>query len=264
MPFVPASPPPDMPPPEVIFERAEAVWHAQKLPPYIEFTTYIAQISPDPVRVAVRTIDGQAFVQTIPLSPQQRPVAYPGVHLVGPDYSPLGICVSVGHCTGVLGSDPFGEQVTSPPNDLRTIAKTRVFVNPYQVISAQYMDFDGAPVYDLKLRAQQDPDRYRMREIVVDAQTYHVWKMMYEEPQSPNRLLTYGFGPVEDLWYLRQTCRSVTTNLSGLSVPACTPNMAMMWDYDFPAQIPAYFFDRQQFIEHAKQTAPEKASGAII
>lgn len=257
MPFVPSSPPPDMPPPKVIFSRAEAVWHAQKLPAYIEFTTFIAQISPDPVRVAVRTADGQAFVQTIPLGPQQQPISYPGVHLTGPDYSPLGICVSVGYCTGVLGSDPFGEQVSSPPQNLRTIARARVFVNPYEVTSAQSMDFDGTPVYDLKLQAPQDPQRYRMREIVVDAQTYHVWKMMYEEPETPNRFLTYGFGPVEDIWYLRQTCRSVTTNLSGLAVPACTPEAAMMWDYNFPKQIPNYFFDREQFIQHASQKTPE-------
>ena len=258
MPFLPASPPPGMPPGKAIFERAESVWHAQSLPPYIEFTTFIAQVSDSPVRVAIRTSDGRAYVQTMPASPSELPIAYPGVHLAGPDYSPLGICVSMGHCIGVLGSDPFGEQAPPTPEPLRTIAKTRVFVDPYDVTSVAYMDFDGTPVYDLKLQALQDPARYRMREIVVDAQTYHVWKMMYAEPAAPNRLLTYGFGPVADIWYLRQTCHSVTINLSGLAVPACTPDVAMMWDYDFPHQIPDYYFDRAQYLQHSLQVQAPK------
>src|SRR5579872_5856890 len=168
MPFLPLPPPPDIPPGKIIFERAESVWHTQTLPTYIEFTTFIASVSPDPVRVAVRTSDGKAYVETIPLRPDEKPIAYPGVHLEGPDYSPLGICVSMGYCTGVLGSDPFGEQVPTQPESMKTIAKARVFANPYEVVSTQYMDFDGSPVYDLKLAAPQDPERYRMREIVID------------------------------------------------------------------------------------------------
>lgn len=249
MPFVPTSPPPNMPTGTEIFDRAESVWHTQKIPQYVEFTTYIAAISADPVRVALRTSDGKAFVETMPLGPNARPIAYPGVHLSGPGYSPLGICVSQVRCAGVLFEDPFGGDVTAQQQPLKTIAKTRVFVNPYQVMAVQPMDFDGTLVYDLKVQPLEDPDRYRMRELVIDAQTYHVWKMMYEEPEFPERLLTYGFGPVEDFWYLRQSCHSVVTRLSGLAVPACTPEVAMMWDYDFPAQLPDFYFDRALYIE---------------
>lgn len=251
MPFLPAPPPPDMPPGSVVLQRAESVWRAQMLPQYIEFTTFIAQISSDPVRVAVRTTDGKAFVQTIPLGPSDRPIAYPGVSLQGPDYSPLGICVSTSHCIGVLGTDPFGDR-ESPSESLKTIVKEHVFVSPYAVVQERYMDFDGTPVYDLQLDAIQDPDRYRMRELVVDAKTYHVWKMIYAEPGFPNLMLAYGFGPVQDLWYLRQTCHAVPTHLSGLAVPACTPDAAMMWDYDFPKQMPDYYFDRSKYIEQSQ------------
>ena len=257
MPFLPASPPPDLPPGNVIFQRAEAVWHAQTLPAYIEFTTFIAQISTDPVRVAVRTTDGKAYVQTIPSRPEDRPIAYPGVHLTGPENAPLGICVTMAHCTGVLESDPFGEQAPTEAEQLRTIAKARVFVNPYQVLQTSYMDFDGTPVYDLKVYAPQDPERYRMREIVVDAKTYHVWKMIYAEPRYPNLMLAYGFGPVQDIWYLRQTCHAVPTHLSGLAVPACTPDANMIWDYDFPKQIPDYYFDRSLYIQQSQTQGPK-------
>ncbi len=253
MPFLPAPPPTNMPPGNLIFERAESVWHSQSLPPYIEFTTFIAQISDQPVRVAVRTSDGHAYVQTMPASPGELPIAYPGVRLLGPDYSPLGICVSMGHCIGVVGQDPFGEQMPAGQAPLPTIAREHVFENPYDVVSVQYMDFDGTPVYDLKLEASADPDRYRMREIIVDAGNYHVWKMMYAQPQLPNRLLTYGFGPVMNIWYLRQTCYSVPTRLSGLAVPACMPDSEMIWDYDFPQQLPNFYFDKDQYLQHAMQ-----------
>ena len=254
MPFLPAAPPANMPPGKAIFERAESVWHSQPLPTYIEFTTFIAQVSPDPVRVALRTTDGRAFVQTIPGSPDDRPMVYPGVSLAGPQNTALGICVSVGHCIGVL-SDPFGAApVVDEP--LKTIVKEHVFVDPYEVTSAEYMDFDGTPVYDLKLQAPQDPERYRMREIVIDAQTYHVWKMIYAEPGLSNRFISYGFGPVQDIWYLRQSCTAIPTNLSGLAVPACTPDAAIMWDYAFPKQLPDFYFDRSLYI---KQTQNSKA-----
>lgn len=258
MPFLPAPPPTDMPPGDVIFERAEAVWHAQALPAYIEFTTFIAQISTDPVRVAVRTTDGRAYVQTIPLTPNDRPVVYPGVHLAGPENSPLGICVSTERCMGVIGSDPFGELAAQAPEELRTIAKARVFINPYEIVQSQYMDFDGTPVYDLKLAAQQYPDRYRMREIVIDAKTYHVWKMIYAEPQYPNLMISYGFGPVQDIWYLRQACHAVPTHFSGLSVPACTPDAAMMWDYQFPKTMPDYYFDRSLYIQQSQNPVTKR------
>jgi hypothetical protein len=256
MPFLPAPPPSNMPSGKEIFERAEAVWHSQSLPPYIVFTTFIAEISTQPVRVSLRTSDGKAFVETIPDIPAEEPIAYPGVQLSGPEHAPLGICVSQARCMGVIGIDPFGpEPILGLPPQLRTIAKARVFADPYQVTSAQYMDFDGTPVYDLKLSAPQDPVRYRIRELVVDAQTYHVWKLMYEEPLNPNRLLTYGFGPVSGIWYLRQTCDAVPIRMSGLAVPACTPDVAMMWDYDFPTDVPDWFFDRTQYIQHAKAAA---------
>ena len=253
MPFLPASPPPDMPTAKAIFERAESVWHSQSVPPYVEFTTFIAEISRDPVRVSLRTSDGKAFVQTIPTYPAQQVSVYPGVHLSGPEHAPLGICVSQLRCIGVIGVDPFApEPINALPPPLRIIAKARVFADPYEVTSAQYMDFDGTPVYDLKLTAPQDPVRYRIRELVVDAQSYHVWKMMYEEPLNSNRLLTYGFGPVADIWYLRQTCDAVPIRYSGLAVPACTPDVAMMWDYTFPARVPDWYFDPAQYSEHMK------------
>lgn len=262
MPFVPASPPPDAPAGSAIFARAQSVWLAQSLPAYIEFTTFIAQISPDPVRVVVRTSDGKAYVQTIPLRAQERPIAYPGVTLSGPDYSPLGICVSIGRCLGVLESNPFGAEPSSANTGtngtpLRTIAKTRALANPYNVLRVQYLDFDGQPVYDLTLAPLQDPDRFRLREIVVDAASYHVWKMMYYDPAFPNRLVSYGFGPVEGLWYLRQSCHAVPIRFSGLAVPACTPDVAMMWDYTFPKSIPDFYFDRTLYLRQS-QSEPVK------
>lgn len=263
MPFVPATPPPGMPAGTAIFARAQSVWLGQTLPDYIEFTTFIAQISPDPVRVAVRTSDGKAYVQTIPVHPNERPVAYPGVTLSGPDYSPLGICVSIGRCLGVLEANPFGNEPAADSGTgangvpLRVIAKTRALANPYRVERVQYLDFDGLPVYDLTLAPLDDPDRFRLREVVIDATSYHVWKMIYYDPKFPNRLVSYGFGPVQDLWYLRQSCHAVPTKFSGLAVPACTPDVAMMWDYAFPKSIPDYYFDRTLYLRQS-QSEPVK------
>lgn len=237
MPFVPSTPPPGMPTGTTIFERAENAWHAQSLPKYIQFTTFSAQISSDPIRVIIRTSDGKAFAETIPPSPRQKPVAFPGVALEGPEHSPLGFCVTDQHCTGVLGADPFGGGYAGG-GGLRTIAAVHAFSIPYFITQTDYMDFDGLPVYDLKLVPKMDPGRFRMREVVIDATTYHVWKMIYAEPDNPKRELVYGFGPVADMWYLRQTCDAVPVELTGLAVPACTPDVAMMFDYSFPEQVP--------------------------
>ena len=235
MPFVFASPSPDMPSGKIIFARAESAWHARGLPPYIEFTTFSEQISSDPVRVVIRTSDGKAFVETEPSS--RRSKLYPGVQLEGPGGSPLGFCVSNLHCTGVLGADPFGGS-GALGSSLRTIAAVTSFSALYNVDSAKAMDFDGTPVYDLQVTPRGDALRYRMRELIVDASTYRVWKMVYLEPENPHRVLVYGFGPVGDMWYLRQTCDAVPVVLSGLQFPACTEDVAMMWDYRFPEQVP--------------------------
>lgn len=235
MPFVAATPPPGMPTGMTILQRAASAWHVQSLPPYIEFTTFSEQVSNDPVRVIIRTSDGRAFVQTIPAH-NAKPVEYPGVTLEGPGHSQLGFCVSDLHCTGVLGADPFGGG--NADGGLRTIASVHSFWLPYNVTATQYLDFDGTPVYDLTLEPKLDPKRFRMREIVIDATTYHVWKMIYAEPETPNRVLVYGFGPVEDMWYLRQTCDAVPIKFTELAVPACTPDVAMMWDYKFPETVP--------------------------
>ncbi|HZT12960.1 MAG TPA: hypothetical protein VFA29_09155 [Candidatus Baltobacteraceae bacterium] len=238
MPFVPATPPPGMPAGTTIFQRAEAAWHAQNLPKYIQFTTFSAQISDDPIRVVIRTDDGKAFAQTIPTAKSQKPMVFPGVLLEGPGHSPLGFCVTDVHCTGVLGADPFGGATAPGGGPLRTIAAVHAFSIPYNIVATQYMDFDGEPVYDLKLEPKIDPNRFRMREVVIDANTYHVWKMIYAEPTNPKRELVYGFGPVGDMWYLRQTCDAVPVVMTGLAVPACTPDVAMMWDYTFPDAAP--------------------------
>lgn len=241
MPFVPGSPPPTMPSGSVIFQRTVNAWHQQNLPPYIEFTTFSDQVSSDPVRIIIRTSDGKAYAETIPASRRQKPVEYPGVMLEGPGASQLGFCVNEQHCTGVLGADPFGTAVANP-SGLRTIAAAHAFANPYTIVDTQYMDFDGTPVYDLKLEPKRDPLAFRMREIVVDATTYHVWKMIYTEPKNPDRFLVYGFGPVGDMWYLRQTCDALPIKWTNLAVPACTPDVAMMWDYKFPETVPDTYF----------------------
>ncbi|HEV3153468.1 MAG TPA: hypothetical protein VGZ02_06680 [Candidatus Baltobacteraceae bacterium] len=237
MPFVSATPPPNMPSGTTIFQRAENAWHAQALPKYVEFTTFSAQISDDPIRVIIRTADGKAFAETIPPSSRQKPVKFPGVDLEGPGHSQLGFCVTDLHCTGVLGADPFGGGFAGG-GTYRTIAAVRAFSIPYVITDTQYLDFDGTPAYDLKLEPKTDPLRFRMREIVIDASTYHVWKMIYAEPANAKRELVYGFGPVADMWYLRQTCDAVPVEYTGLAVPACTPDVAMMWDYSFPDAVP--------------------------
>ena len=246
MPFVPATPPPGgIPAGLTILQRAASAWHVQSLPPYIEFTTFSDQVSSDPVRVIIRTSDGKAYVETIPASHAQKPVSYPGVTLEGPGHSQLGFCVTDVHCTGVLGADPFGVPV-SGGGPIKTIAAVRAFSLPYTVTGAQYMDFDGTPVYDLKLVPRLDPGRFRMRELVIDAGTYRVWKMIYAEPANPQRYLVYGFGPVGDMWYLRQTCDAVPITWTDLSVPACTPDVAMLWDYAFPESVPEADFSASQ------------------
>ena len=257
MPFLSMPPPSNMPPGAEIFARAESVWVSQALPPYIAFTTYSAAISDAPVRVTVRTSDGKAFVEAFPDNAKLPPVGYPGVNLRGPGFAPLGYCVNMNHCSGVLSADPFAiaPSRTGPP-ELRTIARVHAFQTAYAVTSARALNFDGSTVYDLQLAPLRSPEVYRLRELVVDAQTYHVWKMFYEEPDKPNSLLTYGFGPVENIWYMRQTCDAVPIRFSKLNVPACTPDVAMMWNYEFPASVPDWYFDPSKFAAHLRAQAP--------
>ncbi len=228
-----------------VLQRAEDVWHAQSLPPFVEFTSRV-QGQSDPVVVIVRTEDGAIYTQSLPSSPAQGAKAVAGSHLTGPDGSPLGFCFSNAHCSGVLQADPFSTPPPSPTN-AKTIATVHAYADAYSVTFGPKKKFKGHKVYDLAMQPRHDPGRYQLREMLVDANDYRVWELTYESvPSRPGLLLRYDFGPVKDTWYLQYICVYLPSRFKG-DPGGCTLESTGLWNFSFPKLVPDFYFDSNLF-----------------
>lgn len=231
--------------PVEILQRAEDVWHAQTLPPFVEFTSRV-QSENDPIVVIVRTQDGAIYTQSVPSSPNEPAKAVAGSRLTGPYGSPLGFCVSNAHCSGVLQPDPFSTPPPAPTN-AKTIATVHAYADAYTVTFGPKADFNGHNVFDLVMRPRFDPHLYQLREMLVDTQNFRVRQLTYESvPSRPGLLLRYDFGPVRDYWYLQYICVYLPSRFKG-DPGGCTLESTGLWNFSFPKLVPDFYFDSKLY-----------------
>lgn len=232
------------PPAAAIFKRAEQVWHSQRLPPYIEFTSHLTGFS-EPARIVIRTRDGAAFAQTIPQpsDPSMRPMSFPGIHLTGPDGAPLGFCIIEARCSGVLAPDPFSN-LPNIATGLKTIAAVRTYLDPYVITLAGTVQYAGTPVYDLQLTPRYDPQRFQLREMLVETATYRIRELVYDVPLPyavNDATIAYDFGPVGPAWYLQYVCVAAGVHVTG-GLESCAPQSTALWNFAFPPTVPGSYF----------------------
>src|SRR5579872_5918926 len=206
------------PVPVQVLQRAQQVWHAQQLPPYVQFTSRV-QDRDDPVLVIIRTSDGAAYTRTLPQNPDGRVYVAPGVRLTGPYGAPLGFCVSMVHCSGVLQADPFSLP-PAQPEDQKVIASVHAYADAYAVSFGPSTRFHGRHVYDLVLQPRYDPRRYEIRDMLIDASDYRMWQITYEVPSGQSAVtIRYDFGPVPDSDTSGTYSSSACTRRSGRIAP---------------------------------------------
>lgn len=239
--------------PVQILERAENAWHAHRLPPFVQFTSRI-QNQEDPVLVIIRTQDGAAYTQTLPTSPGVKPQAAPGAQLTGPYGSPLGFCVSEVHCSGVLQADPFATPAPPQATQQKTIASLHAYADPYSVTFGPVQTYRSRRVFDLEMHPRFDPQRYQLRDMLVDARDYRVWQLTYEAAGNrPGLILRYDFGPIGDVWYLQFICVYIPSRFKG-DPGGCSLESTGLWNFAFPASVPDYYFDEAHFEQYAAPT----------
>lgn len=180
------------PPAMAIFEHAQDVWEARRLPPYIEFDVRVehrdatGKVTTGTEHVLLRTFDHWCRTREID-SDSPRITTSIGPSCVGPGRSPLGFNVSAQYPNSPE-IDPFG-------SSLRTIASVRAI--HYRVQFAGEESVDGRPCYRLQLDPIGDPDYYPLRALWVDEQTYDARKLTYAMRQNGwAGTIDYSFAPV--------------------------------------------------------------------
>lgn len=186
-----------------IFSRAEDTWEARSLPAYVAFDTSITHrdahgtVTRGTEHVVLRTFDHWCATVEIDQGLAQ-PKTSRGLNCLGPAYSPLGFNISSVY-PGSSQPDPFA------PSSLPVIARVRAL--HYEVTLGADEVLDGAPVYRLALRPLNAPDRYPLRALWVDKNTFQVRKLTYaENPGDWSATIDYSFKPFgpQAIWWISE------------------------------------------------------------
>jgi hypothetical protein len=233
------------PSPAEIFRRAQQSWLARTIPPYESFTvacenTFLAPHCGGGDRVAftVRARDGRTYAQTLPAGGAPPKVLLRGGYITGPADTPLGFYRVLPN-----GQSP---SPSAPPNfapdPLETIATVTTNAHVYDVRLAGEESIDGRTCYHLVLRPLSAPDRYPLRELWVDANSFEVVQLTYERPydaEHTSASVRYRFAPIgkDRVWVIvhieadaaihqlfSTKTERVADDLSDISFPSSAPD----------------------------------------
>lgn len=201
---------PANPDPYQIYDRARALWRSQTYPDDIQYRTtihvsegnkdeqnhYNGEVSTGSIRVdsvsdeelaAPHTATGINFKVVLEFSwnknaggnvgtfvtdahRKERSPDYFGVPLLSPEYS--------------FGLEPLRPKPTLPQtvggleSALPTIATVSASAQPYDITLVGAQAVDGFTAYHLRLHPRQDPERYRLRELWIDTDSFAVLKLV--------------------------------------------------------------------------------------
>jgi hypothetical protein len=167
------------PSPLAIFQKAQTVWEARRLPPYIEFDVQIEhRDSAGTTTTGIEHVPLRSFDHWCKTSETDSDSAQiktsVGPSCVGPGGSPLGFNIAAQY--------PDSKQIDPFAPGPHTIASLRAI--HYFVQSAGEEAIDGHECYHLLLRAIHDPQYYPLREVWIDDASFDVRRLTYAMQQN--------------------------------------------------------------------------------
>jgi erythromycin esterase-like protein len=170
-----------------ILDKAVDVWESEPLPAFEAFTLPCHEVlrtgaegtcgSSTQMRVYVRTSDGMAHVETIPVNGGKPTVLLPTGHMYGPAYAPLGFTRKWSYGS----SQRVGSLAADPMASLKTIAAVTATNTIYDVrVSPDACN--GMPAYHLTLAPRIQAGTHPLRELWILQNSFEVCGLTYAIP----------------------------------------------------------------------------------
>jgi hypothetical protein len=237
------------PSPAQIFQRAQQAWLARSIPPYESFavaceSTFLAPhcAAGDRVEFTVRASDGRTYAQTLAAGGTPPKVLLRGGYITGPADTPLGFYRVLPNGQ----SPPPAAPPNFAPDPLETIATVAASAHVYDIRLADEESVDGRLCYHLVLRPLIAPDRYPLRELWVDTNSFEVVQLTYERPYDAEHTrasVRYRFAPIgkNRVWAIVHIEADATTHqLFSSKTERVADDLR---DISFPASAPDWYFE---------------------
>jgi hypothetical protein len=240
---------PDLPPTgaaatmagQAVFDRSRDVLRTVRYPTFISFIVHARSNTGgkpflESFRSIVRSRDDIVLTHKTPIESTSKPdnpygtniailgLAFP-THTKGYQEEPFGVPqISPLYSFGLR---PIGESLpllptpAPEPTDLRSLGRVEATEQDYDVTLVDVEKFRVRWVYHLKLVPRQSPDEYRLREMLVDTQTFVPWKLVSAGifPQGPASgvpwTVTYTIAHGD--WLMADESTSATLRVGGLA-----------------------------------------------
>jgi erythromycin esterase-like protein len=168
-----------------ILDEAVGVWENQALPPFEAFTLPCHELlrsgaegtcgSSTQMRVNVRTSDGMAHAETIPVDAGKPTVLLPAGHIYGPAGAPLGFTRRIG------GSQRVGSLAADPMAPIKTIAAVTA-TNTIYAVRVSSGICNGVAAYHLILEPRIQAATHPLRELWILQDSFEVCGLTYAIP----------------------------------------------------------------------------------
>jgi hypothetical protein len=170
------------PAPDEILRRAQGAWQRRTVPVYESFTLPCADTDlaagceiGDGVRFTVRMADGRTYAQSVPIADAPTKVLMRGGFIFGPGGAPLGFYRRVG-----AAAPPAPPPNLAPDPLLETIATVSAVAHTYDIVLAGQDIIDGRKCYHLVLRTGLDRDKFPLRDVWVDEESFEIRALTYD------------------------------------------------------------------------------------
>jgi Outer membrane lipoprotein-sorting protein len=236
------------PSPYGIFDRARAAWDARTIPPYVSFRVDCAltflSVACDPgarVEFVVRMSDGRTYAQTVGSSTVPPKVLMRGGFITGPAGMPLGFYRTLPDGSPSPAASP---PPNLAPDPLQTIAVVTAVNRVYDITLDGEESIDGHACYRLRMQPNVAGDRYPLRMLWVDENTFEILQLQYERPYgAAHAMVRYRFsqvGPLRLWTIVRIEADAAVTTGGKTSVEQVDE---VLDDVGFPASVPGSYFE---------------------
>jgi erythromycin esterase-like protein len=225
-----------------ILDKAVDVWENQPVPAYEAFVLPCHELlrkgaegtcgSSTQMRVYLRTSDGMALVETIPLDGNKPTVLELQGHIYGPAYAPLGFTRKIG------ASQRVGSLAADPMAPLKTIAAVTATNTIYNVTVIADI-CNGVPAYHLTLIPRVQAATHPLRALWILSDSFKVCRLTYAIPfNGGEATVRYAFEdrgdpPIPSI--VRISARVPFRSPIGVRYTDSTEDVQ---DITFPAQVP--------------------------
>jgi hypothetical protein len=273
-----------------IYLRARDIVNASSVPPYLVFTYNDAShydmpgwrgYSKERLRIAVRTADGHAFVQTIRnrsgFQGHMEPVVV-GDNAVFPntetyrlgDFPTADFGLRDNETRPGFFDPPSALVPPASADALRVIGKVSAINVPYRLELLKDDSIDGRPMYHLRLAPLRDPAHNVLREMWIDRETFEPRRYVAERFVGSPTLFSY----IVTIDEARMSGFILNTSLSGqrgsqvlghsgdpgvISPMPRELTLNAAWsisDVSFPTTLPNWLFDPDTFRLHKQDPLP--------